>query len=74
MPMFQARIIRQEGAITDVEGDTLETAKEKLRVWLENADNLKSLDWVSHSAGSAPEILVMMEVSPSNEGEDGEGV
>ena len=74
MPMFQARIIRQEVAITDVEGDTLETAKEKLRVWLENADNLKSLDWVSHSAGSAPEILVMMEVSPTNEGEDGEGV
>ena len=74
MPMFQARIIRQEVATTDVEGDTLETAKEKLRVWLENADNLKSLDWVSHSAGSAPEILVMMEVSPSNEGEDGEGV
>ena len=74
MPTFQARIIRQEVAITDVEGDTLETAKEKLRVWLENADNLKSLDWVSHSAGSAPEILVMMEVSPSNEGEDGEGV
>jgi hypothetical protein len=68
MPMFQARIIRQEVAITDVEGDTLETAKEKLRVWLENADNLKSLDWVSHSAGSAPEIVVMMEVSPSNEG------
>ena len=74
MPMFQASIIRQEVAITDVEGDTLETAKEKLRVWLENADNLKSLDWVSHSAGSAPEIVVMMEVSPSNEGEDGEGV
>ena len=74
MPTFQARIIRQEVAITDVEGDTLETAKEKLRVWLENADNLKSLDWVSHSAGSAPEIVVMMEVSPSNEGEDGEGV
>ena len=74
MPMFQARIIRQEVAITEVEGDTLETAKEKLRVWLENADNLKSLDWVSHSAGSAPEIVVMMEVSPSNEGEDGEGV
>jgi hypothetical protein len=74
MPMFQARIIRQEVAITDVEGDTLETAKEKLRVWLENADNLKSLDWVSHSAGSAPEIVVMTEVSPSNEGEDGEGV
>jgi hypothetical protein len=74
MPMFQARVIRQEVAITDVEGDTLETAKEKLRVWLENADNLKSLDWVTHSAGSAPEIVVMMEVSPSNEGEDGEGV
>jgi hypothetical protein len=70
MPMFQARIIRQEVAITDVEGDTLETAKEKLRVWLENADNLKSLDWVSHSAGSAPEIVVMTEVSPSNEGEE----
>ena len=74
MPMFQARIIRQEVAITDVEGDTLEAAKEKLRAWLENADNLKSLDWVTHSAGSAPEIVVMMEVSPSNEGEDGEGV
>jgi hypothetical protein len=74
MPMFQARIIRQEVAITEVEGDTLETAKEKLRVWLENDENLKSLDWVTHSAGSAPEIVVMMEVSPSNEGEDGEGV
>ena len=74
MPMFQARIIRQEVAITDVEGGTLETAKEKLRVWLENADNLKSLDWVSHSAGSPPEIVVMMEISPENEGEDGEGV
>jgi hypothetical protein len=74
MPMFQARIIRQEVAITEVEGDTLETAKEKLRVWLENDDNLKSLDWVTHSAGSAPEIVVMMEVSPANEGEDGEGV
>ena len=74
MPMFQARIIRQAVAITDVEGDTLEVAKEKLRAWLENADNLKSLDWVTHSAGSAPEIVVMMEVSPSNEGEDGEGV
>ena len=74
MPTFQARIIRQEVAITDVEGDTLEMAKEKLRVWLDNADNLRSLDWVSHSAGSAPEIVVMMEVSPSNEGEDGEGV
>jgi hypothetical protein len=74
MPMFQARIIRQAVAITDVEGDTLEVAKEKLRVWLENADNLKSLDWVTHSADSAPEIVVMMEVSPSKEGEDGEGV
>ena len=74
MPMFQARIIRQAVAITDVEGDTLEAAKEKLRVWLENADNLKSLDWVTHSNGSAPEIVVMMEVSASNEGEDGEGV
>ena len=74
MPMFQARIIRQEVAITDVEGDTLETAKEKLRVRLENADNLKTLDRVSHSAGSGPEIVVMMEVSPSNEGEEGEGV
>jgi hypothetical protein len=74
MPMFQARIIRQAVAITDVEGDTLEVAKEKLRVWLDNADNLKSLDWVTHSAGSAPEIVVMMEVSPSKEGEDGEGV
>jgi hypothetical protein len=74
MPMFRARIIRQEVAIAEVEGDTLETAKEKLRVWLENDDNLKSLDWVTHSAGSAPEIVVMMEVSPANEGEDGEGV
>jgi hypothetical protein len=74
MPMFQARIIRQEVAITDVEGDTLETAKEKLRVWLENEDNLRSLDWVSRSNGSAPEIVVMMEISPRNEGEDGEGV
>jgi hypothetical protein len=64
MPMFQARIIRQEVAITDVEGDTLETAKEKLRLWLENDDNLSSLDWVTHSAGSAPEIVVMMEISP----------
>jgi hypothetical protein len=74
MPMFQARVIRQEVAITLVEGDTIDTAKEKLRVWLENDDNLRSLDWLSHSAGSAPEIVVMMEVSPSNEGEDGEGV
>jgi hypothetical protein len=72
--MFRARIIRQEVAISEVEGDTLETAKEKLRAWLDNADNLTSLDWVSHSAGSAPEIVVMMEVSASNEGEDGEGV
>ena len=46
MPMFQARIIRQEVAITDVEGDTLEMAKEKLRVWLENDEYLKSLDWL----------------------------
>jgi len=74
MPMFQAGIIRQEVAITEVEGDTIDAAKEKLRMWLENDDNLKSLDWVTHSAGSAPEIVVMMEVSPSNEGEDGEGV
>jgi hypothetical protein len=74
MPMFQARIIRQEVAVTEVEGDTLETAKEKLRAWLENEDNLRSLDWVTHSAGSAPEIVVMMEVSPAKEGEDGEGV
>jgi hypothetical protein len=74
MPMFRARIIRQEVAITEVEEDTLETAKEKLRAWLENDDNLKSLDWVTYSAGSAPEIVVMMEVSASNEGEDGEGV
>ena len=74
MPMFRARIIRQEVAITDVEGDTLETAKEKLRAWLENDDNLQSLDWITYSSGSAPEIVVMMEVSASNEGEDGEGV
>ena len=74
MPMFQARIIRQEVAITEVEGDTLETAKEKLRAWLENDDNLQSLDWITYSSGSAPEIVVMMEVSASNEGEDGEGV
>jgi hypothetical protein len=33
MPMFQARIIRQEVAFTDVEGDTIDTAKEKLRLW-----------------------------------------
>jgi hypothetical protein len=51
-----------------------ETAKEKPRAWLEDADNLRSLDWVSHSEGSAPEIVVMMEISPVNEGEDGEGV
>jgi hypothetical protein len=58
----------------DVEGDTIETAKEKLRVWLENDENLRSLDWLTHSAGSAPEIVVMMEVAPVKEGEDGEGV
>jgi hypothetical protein len=74
MPMFQARIIRQEVAITEVEGDTLETAKEKLRLWLENDDNLMSLDLVTHSAGSAPDIVVMMEIPPRKEGEDGEGV
>jgi hypothetical protein len=74
MPMFQARIIRQEVAITDVEGDTLEATKEKPRVWLENDDNLRSLDWLTHSAGSAREIVVMMEISPAKEGEDGEGV
>jgi hypothetical protein len=68
MPMYQARIIRQEVVITDVEGDTLETAKEKLRVWLENDNNLSSLDWVTHSAGGAPEIVVMMEVAPIKEG------
>jgi hypothetical protein len=43
-------------------------------VWLENDDNLRSLDWVTHSAGSAPEIVVVMEISPAKEGEDGEGV
>jgi hypothetical protein len=74
MPMFQAGITRQEVAVTDVEGDTLETAKEKLSVRLENDENLESLDWVTHSAGSAPEVVVMMEISPANEGEDGEGV
>jgi hypothetical protein len=74
MPMFQARIIRQATAITDVEGDTIDEAKEKLRVWLENEDNLKSLDWLTYSAGSLPEVVVMMEISPRNEGEDGEGV
>jgi hypothetical protein len=74
MPMFQAGITRQEVAVTDVEGDTLETAKEKLSVRLENDENLESLDSVTHSAGSAPEVVVMMEVSPANEGEDGEGV
>jgi hypothetical protein len=41
---------------------------------LKNDENLESLDWVTHSAGSAPEVVVMMEVSPANEGEDGEGV
>jgi hypothetical protein len=46
---------RKEVAITDVEGDTIDAAKEKLRVWLENDDNLRSLDWVSHGNGSAPE-------------------
>jgi hypothetical protein len=35
MPMFQARIIRQKVAFTDVEGDTIDEAKEKLRLWLE---------------------------------------
>jgi hypothetical protein len=74
VPTFQARIIRREVAITEVVGDTIDTAKEKLRDWLENADNLRSLDWVSHSEGSAPEIVVMMQVAPENEGEDGEGV
>jgi hypothetical protein len=74
MPMFQARIIRQEVAITEVKGDTIDSAKEKLRVWLENNANLRSLDWLTHSAGSAPEIVAMMEVSPAKEGEDGEGV
>ena len=53
---------------------TLETTKEKLRVWLDNDENLKSLDWVTHSAGSATEIVVMIEVSPSNDGKDGDGV
>jgi hypothetical protein len=43
MPTFQARIIRQEVAITDVEGDTIETAKEKLRVWLENDEKSPEL-------------------------------
>jgi hypothetical protein len=74
MPTFQARIIRREVAITEVVGDTIDTAKEKLREWLENADNLRSLDWISHSEGSVPEIVVMMQVAPENEGEDGEGV
>ncbi len=74
MPTFQARILRQEVALTNVDGDTLDMAKEKLRVWLENDDNLRSLDWVSHSDGSAPEIVVMMEISPEKDGEDGEGV
>ena len=74
MPMFQARIIRQEVAIAAVEGDTIDAAKEKLRMWLENDDNLRSLDWISHSEGSAPEIVVMMEVASVKEGEDGEGV
>jgi hypothetical protein len=42
-----------------VEGDTLKTAKEKLIVSLENDENLNSLSWFIHSAGSAPEIVVM---------------
>ena len=75
MPMFQARVIRQEVAITELQRDGLtDTAKEKLRVWLWNDDNLRTLDWVTHSAVSAPEIVVMMEVSPAKKGEDGEGV
>jgi hypothetical protein len=74
MPMFQARIVRQDVAITDVEGDNIDGAKEKLRTWLANEDNLKSLDWVSHSEGSAPEIVVIMQVPHPNEGEDGDGV
>jgi hypothetical protein len=74
MPMFQARIIRQKVAITQVEGDTIDTAKEKLMVWLAKNDNVESLDWLSHSAGSAPEIVGMVEVAHVNEGEDGEGV
>ena len=74
MPMFQARVVRQEVAITDVEGDNIDGAKEKLRAWLANEDNLKSLDWISHSEGSAPEIVVIMQVPPPNEGEDGDGV
>jgi hypothetical protein len=41
---------------------------------IENDDNLKSLDWLTHSAASAPEIVVMMEISPVKEGEDGQGV
>jgi hypothetical protein len=74
MPTFQARIIRQEVAITQVVGDSIDAAKEKLRAWLEDVDNLKSLDWVSHSEGSAPEIIGMVQIAPENEGEDGEGV
>jgi hypothetical protein len=74
MPMFQARIIRQKVAITQVEGDTIDTAKEKLMMWLAKNDNVESLDWLSHSAGSAPEIVGMVEIAPVNEGEDGEGV
>ena len=57
-----------------MEGDTIDTAKEKLMVWLAKNDNVESLDWLSHSAGSAPEIVGMVEVAPVNEGEDGEGV
>ena len=74
MPMFQARIIRQKVAITQVEGDTIDTAKEKLMIWLAKNDNVESLDWLSHSAGSAPEIVGMVEIAPVNDGEDGEGV
>jgi hypothetical protein len=48
--------------------------RQEVAVRLENDENLESLDWVTHSAGSAPEVVVMMEVSPANEGEDGEGV
>jgi hypothetical protein len=39
----QARIIRQEEAITDVEGDTIDAAKEKLRVWVENDEQSKGI-------------------------------
>jgi hypothetical protein len=46
--------------------------RQEVAVRLENDENLESLDWVTHSAGSAPEVVVMMEISPANEGEDGE--